>query len=284
MKKLWISLFLIPFGINASYAGTDNSDSTGLAGDNLDLYAVLELFKKADSPEKFEELLNKEDSKVNNLDLNNDDEIDYIQVIDQVDSNFHAVTLRVAINDKESQDVAVIEIEQKDKSTAHLQIIGDEELYGKDFIIEPMEGNGDKEPSPIVVLVNVWAWPCVTHIYGPKYKIWVSPWHWRHYPKWWKPWRPLAWRVYHPHVVIHHHHYHRVNVIRAPRAHRVYHNHRVHSANVYHHRNANTAHPNKTNVKQQDKKANGNVGAKKKNNVQVNKKNNTRKKAAPRKK
>lgn len=272
MKKILIISGVLFYTTTFASNQINTEDSTGLAGDNLDLYAVLELFKKADSPEKFEELLNKEDSKVNNLDLNNDSEIDYIHVIDNADSNYHAITLRIAINDKESQDIAVIEIEQKDKSTAHLQIIGDEDLYGKDYIIEPFDELGDKEPivSPIVVLVNVWAWPSVKFIYGPKYKLWVSPWKWRLYPTWWKPWKPLAWRVYHPRVIHHHHFYHRANVIRFSRAHRVYHNHRVHSANIHHHR-AND-----------NRKANNKVGGKKVN--VKNEKKVSRKKATPRKK
>jgi hypothetical protein len=254
------------------FAGTDDADSTGLAGDNLDLYAVLEIFKKAESMEAFEEMLNKEDNKVNNLDLNGDDEIDYISVIDRLDSNVHAISLQVAMSDKESQDVAVIEIVMQDEKTVHLQIVGDEELYGKDFIVEPYDETGDKElfVSPIVVLVNVWGWPSVKHIYAPTYALWVSPWRWNHHPAWWKPWKPFAWHVYHPRVAIHHHHYHRVAVIRAPRAHRVYTTHRVASANVHHHRaatpannNANRANgtnKNKVTKKEQNKKI---VGKKK---------------------
>src|SRR5687768_17815048 len=47
-------------------------------GDNFSLEGALELFKQSDSPEEFERLLNSPDSKVNNLDLNGDGYIDYI--------------------------------------------------------------------------------------------------------------------------------------------------------------------------------------------------------------
>ena len=53
-----------------------------MPGDNFSLEGALELFKQAESPEHFEELLNKEDHQVNNLDLNEDGDIDYIRVID----------------------------------------------------------------------------------------------------------------------------------------------------------------------------------------------------------
>lgn len=252
-------------------AGTD-TDSTGLEGDNLDLYGVLELFKKAESTEQFEELLNKENSEINNLDLNGDDEIDYISVIDRLDSNTHAITLQVALSDKETQDIAVITLEQKDDKTVYLQIIGDEDLYGKEYIVEPFDDKGDKElvVAPIVVLVNVWGWPSVRHIYEPGYKLWVSPWRWHHYPGWWKPWKPVFWRVYHPRVIGHHHHYHRVTVIRTPRAHNVYVHHRTRSANIqHHHRAANTngnSHRNSTiNKKNDTQKANKRQEIKKSN-------------------
>ena len=51
----------------------------GTAGDHFSLEGALELFKKSDSPEDFEKMLNKETNFVNNLDLNEDEEIDYIK-------------------------------------------------------------------------------------------------------------------------------------------------------------------------------------------------------------
>ena len=55
-------------------------------GDNFSLEGALELFKKSSSPEEFERLLNSSDSKVNNLDLNEDGFVDYIKVIDRNDA------------------------------------------------------------------------------------------------------------------------------------------------------------------------------------------------------
>ena len=46
----------MPFGIA-------QTDQTGMPGDNFSLEGTLELFKKAKSPEHFEELLNKPESK-----------------------------------------------------------------------------------------------------------------------------------------------------------------------------------------------------------------------------
>jgi len=57
----------------------------GLPGDNFNLYAVMKLFQESETLEGFERSLNDENSRINNLDLNNDNYIDYIKVIDYPD-------------------------------------------------------------------------------------------------------------------------------------------------------------------------------------------------------
>jgi len=152
------------------------SDSLGMLGDQLDLYGVLDLFKNSDNLEEFEKKLNSEDNEVNNLDLNNDDKIDYIRVIDYQDGNGHAIVLQVPISESESQDVAVIELENTADGQAHLQIVGDEELYGKNYIVEPLEDNNTTVTNTnTTVVVNVWTWRPVRYFYGPHYRVWVRP-------------------------------------------------------------------------------------------------------------
>jgi hypothetical protein len=240
MKTKLISfLVLICTVINTSSAfNFIKQDSLGLPGDNLDLYAVLELFKKSENPGEFEKALNKEDNKINNLDLNSDNEIDYIKVIDHTEKDAHALVLQVDINEKETQDVAVIEIEKKGNEIANLQIIGDEELYGKDYIIEPAEELQTQTPvssqnkTSATVVVNVWGWPIVPHLYRPSYVVWISPWAWHAYPVWWRPWRPVYWTVYHPYWYPHHAYHHRVYTHTTIVAHNVYYGHRTVSKTV----------------------------------------------------
>lgn len=227
MRRLTLFAALLVPGMG--WAGTE-PDSTGMAGDNLDLFGVLELFQKAESVEAFEKALNTESNQVNNLDLNGDGEVDYIRVVDHSDKDAHALVLQVPVNEKESQDVATIELEKTGDASAQLQVVGDEDIYGKEYFVEP---NDEKTKFMPGVMVNVWMWPCVRFIYGPKYVVWVSPWRWRAYPAWYKPWRPVAWRIHHRRVVRYHAmHYHRVRVHRVVRAHRVYHRHRVVSQTV----------------------------------------------------
>jgi hypothetical protein len=245
LKKI-CALFLLA-GISASASARVLPDSLGLPGDNLDLYGVLDLFKKSGNPEEFEKALNSKDNQLNNLDLDGDDQIDYIHVVDRTEKDAHALVLQVAVNEKEIQDVAVIEIEKKADGTADVQIVGDEDLYGKDYIIEPLDEAAAKAPensqarSTPPVVVNVWTWPSVQYVYRPSYVVWVSPWGWHHYPGWWSPWRPVYYGAYYPHWHPYHSYHHRVYVHRVVVAHNVYYGHRSVSRTVYARRSATAA-------------------------------------------
>src|SRR5689334_6340627 len=108
-------------------------------GDNFDLSGALDLFKQSESPEAFEQKLNNESNKVNNLDLNGDGEIDYIRVIDKQEGDVHAFILQDVVSETENQDVAVIEVEREGSQNATVQIVGDKDLYGEETIVEPTE-------------------------------------------------------------------------------------------------------------------------------------------------
>jgi len=226
----------------------DVADSTGLPGDNFSLEGALEMFKKASSPEEFEKLINTENNGVNNLDLDNDGNIDYVKVIDKKEGDVHAFVLQDPVSETESQDIAVIELEKKGKDNAVLQIIGDEDIYGEETIVEPAddatgflhaasfmspdEYSGDYNYDAGGIVVNVWMWPAVRFVYAPAYVVWVSPWRWRAYPAWWHPWRPVRLHVFYPRRVAYVSHYTIVATHRIIRAHRIYRPVRVTSVSV----------------------------------------------------
>lgn len=225
---LFLSLFV------ASSVMAQDSDSTGLEGDNLDLNAVLEIFKESESPEDFEQKLNTEGTSVNNLDLDNDGEVDYIRVVETGDTAAHVLTLQVPVNETESQDVAVIEMEQTAKDTVNLQVIGDEELYGENYILVPQSQKSS------IVRVNVNMWKPIRHMYAPKHVFYVSPWRHKHHPHWYKPWKRVHWNVYHARVKHHHGHCRRVSKPHFNHAHSFY--HRTHSPKFHanhHHKHVN---------------------------------------------
>jgi hypothetical protein len=216
-------------------------DSTGLPGDNFSLQGALAMFQKAGSPEEFEKLLNAQDNHVNNLDLNGDGQIDYIRVIDNAEKGAHALVLRDAISETESQDIAVIDLEKTGDTTAVLQIIGDEDIYGEKVIVEPGDGDegdafinnefdnkvyhgpdAEHYTSDYRVVFNVWFWPSVRFMYAPIYNPWISPWRWGYYPAWWRPWRPFAWHIWHPFHRPYYAHCAVVHTVRVVRAQRFY--------------------------------------------------------------
>lgn len=238
--------------VAASAQDQSGVDSTGLPGDNFSLQGALEMFKKSSSIEEFEKAINSPDNNVNNLDLNDDGQIDYVKVIDKSDKDDHVFVLQVPVSETENQDIAVIELEKTGDATATIQIVGDEDIYGDQVIIEP-DGGDDNAfvNAPIItygsgpnlgddwykqdggaVVVNVWLWPSVRFVYGPAYRPWISPWRWRVYPTWWTPWRPYAWHVWHPRVVVYHRPYVVVRTNRIVRASTIYRPIRATSVNI----------------------------------------------------
>lgn len=214
----------------ASWSPPDQ-DSTGLPGDNFSLQGALTLFKQANTPEEFERLLNTEENKVNNLDLNGDGNIDYLRVINKKQNQVQLFIIQALVSNQESQDVAVIELEKTGENTAVIQIAGDEDIYGETTLAEPVEQADSlysaednsfnyNTPSrihgpaadgnlaritPAGIIVNVWFWPCVRRVYAPAYVVWTSPWSWINPPVWWRPWRPMPVYAYRP--VCHHYRY-----------------------------------------------------------------------------
>jgi hypothetical protein len=199
----------------AVMAQKQNDDYLGLPGDNLNLYAVMTLFQESKTLEEFERSLNDENSRINNLDLNGDNLIDYISVFDNVTGNVHNIVLQVAVNKRERQDVAVFTVERDRAGNVFIQLTGDEALYGSNYIIEPVYDDSvyGQIPNPgytgnastingrnITVIrttsYEIAAWPIITYIYLPDYITWRSSWYWGYYPSYWNPWRPYYWHYY----------------------------------------------------------------------------------------
>lgn len=289
-----IALFaVIVFCTNRAYG---QSDSLGLPGDNLDLQAVLSIFKNSSSVEDFEKKLNSASDKINNLDLNGDGQVDYLRVVEEGKEDFRSVVIQAPISKTESQDVAVIEIEKRGEKTAHIQIVGDESLYGKDYILEPHDQLNTAKTSAAkdddayanssekterksnsnyddnsysgsnTTIVNVWAWPAVTYMYGPGYSYWVSPWYWGYYPGWYSPWAPYGYYYYHRAWIGYNYGFYgyRTHVYAFPHVHHYYYGRRVSSGYVqkttpsYQRRQANMANPNRTHYNRGANGADGN--------------------------
>jgi hypothetical protein len=247
MKRTRLITTIALISCNFSFSQEVNSQKE--IGDDLDLYAVLDAFKDAESIEDFEKTLNGEDSKINNLDLDEDGEIDYIQVNDEGEGDAHAFILSIAISEDETQDIAVIELEKSNDNDATIQIIGDQELYGTDYILEP------KNPDEIskrlmttnLISINVWGWKGVRVVFAPGYSRWHSTSRWNHHPKWWRPWKPVKWAAYNGFHQHHHQNYHPVKTRRCLTAHGFYDKKRRTCKRIVNHHNHHSHHGNNTN-------------------------------------
>jgi hypothetical protein len=179
----------------------------------------MKLFQESETLEAFERSLNDESTRINNLDLNGDNLIDYITINDYVDGNVHTIVLRVAMGRNDFQDVAVFTVEKFRDGSVNIQLIGDEALYGRNYIIEPIY---EETPNPgyvgrpryrnnITVVYTtpyeVAYWPLIRFIFLPDYVVWHSRWYWGYYPSYWNPWRPYYWHYYYGYHYHWYHHY-----------------------------------------------------------------------------
>jgi len=217
------------------------SDSTGLAGDNFNLKAALEMFRQAKDMDGFERALNKAENRVSNLDLDANGEVDYVHVSTKAEGEARVIMLRVALGKEEFQDIAAIAMERESEGMVKLQIIGDEMLYPDSTLVEPVQELNDGErkrggpsapPAQITVWVNVWGWPFVQWCYGADWWGWGPTWYWGYYPPWWRPWGIWGWNDWwywpRPYAGW----YRPVHICRVIRAQHLFHMHRAASAGL----------------------------------------------------
>jgi hypothetical protein len=250
MKRfLIISILAVMTAGGTTILAQDQPDEyLGLPGDNFNLYAVMNLFQQSETLEGFERSLNDENTRINNLDLNGDNLIDYIKVVDYKNGKVHTIVLRAVLGRNEFQDIAVFTVESFSNGSVQIQLAGDEVLYGRNYIIEPIY---DETPNPgyssysnrydgtvyRTTYIEVATWPLVRFIFLPNYLTWHSSWYWGYYPTYWHPWRPYYWHYYygyHYHWYPHYYqHYHHCNFHRYAHWNDFYyHGHRAHSHSV----------------------------------------------------
>ncbi|MCK5781885.1 MAG: hypothetical protein KAH10_04810 [Flavobacteriales bacterium] len=225
-----IRFFIITFivalsNLNAQNVSTTQTDGDttqlGLPGDNLDLYAVLNLFQESKTIEDFEKSLNNEKSGINNLDLNLDDKVDFIKVKTEQEGSDFAFVLQVDVLENETQDIAVILVSKNDDAKVTMQIVGDENLYGENYVIEPRlevpaitANPAYSGPDTVVVVsqpatvVVVESEPIIQYVYSPVYVPYYPPYYYGYYPVYFVPYPVISFSFYSHHHRHHHHHYH----------------------------------------------------------------------------
>jgi hypothetical protein len=221
MKKFLLPLLtlVVTLCCHPAFSQTDtDTASLGLPGDNLDLYGVLTLFQTSKTIEGFEKSLNEQKTGLNNLDLDLDGKVDFIKIVSkQKDSAFQFI-LQIAVNKTENQDVAVILVNKDKKGKVILQIVGDEALYGKDYVIEPSPTGTPsvtanpayKGTDPIIVNVPatetivVQSAPIVQYVYSPAYVPYYPPYAYGYYPPYFAAFTVMAVGIYRSNNYYHH--------------------------------------------------------------------------------
>lgn len=224
--KTKIGLLILAFivamtSLNAQEKTETDSELLELPGDNLDLYATLDLFQKSKTIEEFEASLNNEKTGINNLDLNVDGNVDFIKVVTQKENDDFAFVLQVDVLEKETQDVAVILVSKDNDDKVTIQMVGDEELYGKDYVIEPkLEASAvtanpaysgadtvviESEPATVVVVESE---PIVHYVYSPVYVPYYPPYYYGYYPPYYHPYPVISINIYFGRNRHHRNHYH----------------------------------------------------------------------------
>ena len=223
MKKYILSYLVVAMSLFSlpAFSQTEN-DSTllGLPGDNLDLYAVLDLFQKSKTIEEFEKSLNLEKTAINNLDLDLDKKVDFIKVVTKNEGDDFTFILQVAVSKTETQDVAVILVSKDESKKITMQIVGDPDLYGKDYIVELKESKtpavtanpGYTGTDTVVVsapakttVVVVESAPIVQYVYSPAYVPYVPPYYYGFYPPYFAAFSVMAVGMYIGHHSYYHH-------------------------------------------------------------------------------
>ena len=100
MKTKIISFaFISLFFVNSLFAQdkTTINASNSEISDNLDLKAVASIFGESKNLEDFERRLNDPKLKISNLDLNNDNQVDYLRVIESVQGRTHLIIIQAIL-------------------------------------------------------------------------------------------------------------------------------------------------------------------------------------------
>ncbi|MDO5509242.1 MAG: hypothetical protein Q4F57_00965 [Weeksellaceae bacterium] len=154
--------------------------------DNLDLRAVASVFAESRNLEQFEQKLNDPELMISNLDLNNDGYVDYLRVVEMKENRNHLVVIQAILGQDVYQDVATIDVQRQASNRAtQVHIIGDPFLYGNNYIYQPVFAY-----TPLIY----------DYFWMPSHMVYVSPWRWNRFPRFYTPWRMYPMFRYRNHI------------------------------------------------------------------------------------
>ncbi|WP_264530831.1 hypothetical protein [Flavobacterium sp. N502540] len=174
-KLLFIALLAIGLSSVPVQSQTTVYAKNSDISDNLDLRAVASIFGESANLQDFERRLNDSKYQISNLDLNDDNQVDYLRVIESVENRTHVVIIQAVLDRDVYQDIATIDVERDNYNRVNVQIVGNSYLYGANYIYEPVYN--------VVPVIYTSFW--VTN-----YRPYYSSWSWNYYPRYYYAWRP----------------------------------------------------------------------------------------------
>jgi len=174
--SLWVLFFRDSDEYNVNVQSNIN------ASDGLDLKAVGPLLKKAKNAEELEKLLNDSSVGVNNLDLDEDDKVDYINVTEYGEGNSRGFSLSVKMGQgDDTQEIATIELKKKGDQ-ADIQITGNQQIYGHNHYYH---SNWNSLGSIFLM----------SYLFRP-HPFYYSPWRYGYYPSYYSSYRRVPHSTY----------------------------------------------------------------------------------------
>ncbi len=222
-KTLFLAMMLIAVGVFAQDRTTVTATSNDIS-ENLDLRAVASIFGDSRDLEDFERRLNDPRTQISNLDLNQDYQVDYLRVVENVEDHTHLILIQAVLGRDLFQDVATIEVERGRDNVVQVQVVGDVFMYGPNYIYEPVY------VSRPVIFTNFWV---------PSYRPYCSSWYWGYYPSYYVAWHPMPVFRYVNHIHVHINHHHHYNYVHHRRSHRAIAMHNRYRASGYEQRHPN---------------------------------------------
>lgn len=140
-KQLVFALVLMIAAMNFAACSSTN-EPNNYAKDGLDLTALTGLVRKSKSAEDLETRLNQPDNPVNNLDLDENNEVDYVNVTEYGSGNEKGFSLTVDLNG-ETQEVANIQLQNAGDNLVNYAVTGNEQIYGTNARYEDSFGLDD---------------------------------------------------------------------------------------------------------------------------------------------
>ena len=172
-------------GVNTPTNETYNVSVTQMvdADKGLDLRAVGQILEKAKDAETFEKQLNAPQSGVNNLDLNGDGKVDYIQVTEFGEGEVKGFSLTTEVAKGEVQEVATIKIQSSSEGAAKVQYQGNPAIYGQNHYY-----HSSWSPGLGTGLM-------LGYLFAP-HRPYYSPWGWGSYPSTYRTYPTVAPQTY----------------------------------------------------------------------------------------